>query len=463
MTDDEIRALVDDPALRPGVSAVELVEACLGRLEEAHSVHAMITVTPELAVTQARAVDDRRSRGERLPLDGMPIVLKDNIDVAGVPTTVGSRLFADRVATEDAEVTRRLRAAGAVILGKANMHELAFGATSANEAFGPVVNPAAPDRIPGGSSGGSGAAVAADLCLAAIGTDTGGSVRLPASLCGVSGIRPTYGAVSNRGVQPMAASLDTVGPLARAVTDVRSLLTVLAGFDPEDPASSDRTIALDGVDEVRGTRVGVVEAFLAAADLGVASCVRSLAAVLEELGASLSEVELPGWEDAVDACSRLIRGEALTLYGEALASRPELLEGGTRRRLAPAADLESADLERLRDARVRWADQVDGVFAAVDLLLTPTIPVEAPLAAGADTVETTNAVVPYTFVFAFAHVPALSLPCGTSAGGAPVGAQVASARGRDGLVLRAGAAVQAATDWHRSRAPWPFAGVAVSD
>jgi aspartyl-tRNA(Asn)/glutamyl-tRNA(Gln) amidotransferase subunit A len=462
MTDDEIRALVDDAELRPGVPAVELTESFLGRLDEAHSLHAMITVTPELALAQAREVDERRGRGERLPLDGMPIVLKDNIDVAEVPTTVGSRLFAGRVAREDAEVTRRLRAAGAVILGKANMHELAFGATSANEAFGPVVNPAAPDRIPGGSSGGSGAAVAADLCLAAIGTDTGGSVRLPASLCGVSGIRPSYGAVSNRGVQPMAASLDTVGPLARAVTDVRSLLAVLAGFDPDDPTSSNRPIALDGVDEVRAMRVGVVEAFLAAADPGVASCVRWLAEVLDDLGASLTEIELPGWEDAVDACSRLIRGEALALYGEALSSRPGLLEEGTRRRLALAADL-SADLEQLRQAQARWADEVEGRLGGVDLLLTPTIPVDAPLAAGADTVETTNDVVPYTFVFAFARVPALSLPCGTSPGGAPVGAQLAAARGRDGLVLRAGAAVQAATDWHRSRAPWPFAGAAARD
>ena len=145
-------------------------------------------------------------------------MIKDIIDVAGVRTTVGSRLFADRIASSDAEVTTRIRAAGGVILGKANLHELAFGATSANETFGAVVNPAAPDRIPGGSSGGSGAAVAADLCVAAIGTDTGGSVRLPASLCGVSGLRPTFGAVSNHGVQPVSVSLDTVGPLARSVT-----------------------------------------------------------------------------------------------------------------------------------------------------------------------------------------------------------------------------------------------------
>ncbi|HEX3289963.1 MAG TPA: amidase [Gaiella sp.] len=445
MTDDEIRALVDDAALRSEVPAVEQAEAFLERLERAETMHVMTTITPELALRQAREVDVRRRRGERLPLDGMAIVLKDNIDVAGVPTTVGSRLFADRRPTEDAEVTRRLREAGAVILGKANMHELAFGATSANEAFGAVVNPAAPDRVPGGSSGGSGAAVAADLCLAAIGTDTGGSVRLPASLCGVSGIRPTYGAVSNRGVQPVSASLDTVGPLARAVTDVHAVLAVLTRFARAD----------DGFGELKGLRVGVVEALVDAAEPGVASCVRTFVEVLEERDASLSTVDLPGWENAVDACSRLIRGEALAVYREALATRPELLEEGTRRRLSRAAELGEAELEALRHARARWDEELERRFGALDVLLTPTIPVEAPLADGADTVATTEAVVPYTFVFAFAHVPALSLPCGTSAGGAPVGVQLAAARGRDGGVLGAGAAVQAATDWHRRRAAHP--------
>jgi aspartyl-tRNA(Asn)/glutamyl-tRNA(Gln) amidotransferase subunit A len=441
MTDDDIRALIDDPALRSGVSAVELTEAFLGRLERAKALHAMITVTPELALEQAREVDSRRSSGEQLPLDGMSVVLKDNVDVDGVPTTVGSRLFADRVATDDADVTHRLRDAGAVFLGKANMHELAFGATSANEAYGAVVNPAAPDRIPGGSSGGSAAAVAADLCLAAIGTDTGGSIRLAASLCGVSGIRPTYGAVSNHGVQPVSASLDTVGPLARAVTDVGAVLAVL----------SDSTPVPSGT-EVNGMRVGVVDALVEAADPDVVSCVRTVVDVLGELGASISTVELPGWEVAVDACARLIRGEALALYREALETRPELLEEGTRRRLALAADLDEADLETLRGARARWTDQVEQRFDGVDLMLAPTIAVEAPLAEGADTVETTNAVVPCTFVFAFACVPALSFPCGTSTGGAPVGAQLAAARGRDSLVLQAGAAVQAVTDWHRRRA-----------
>ncbi len=440
MTDDELRSLVDEAASRPGVPAVELTEACLDRLERAGPLHTMITITPELALAQAREVDERRRVGRRLPLDGMPIVLKDNIDVAGVPTTVGSRLFAERVVSEDADVTRRLRDAGAVILGKATMHELAFGATSANEAYGRVVNPAAPDRIPGGSSGGSGAAVAADLCVAAIGTDTGGSVRLPASLCGVSGHRPTYGAVSNRGVRPVSTSLDTVGPLARAVTDIASLLAVLAG-----------SARLSTSAQIEGVRIGVVESLVQASDPGIASCFRAFVDVLDELDTSISTVELPGWEAAVDACSLLIRGEALAVYREALDTRPELLEEGTRRRLALAADLDEAALERLRDAQARWAEDMERSFDGLDLLVTPTIPVEAPLAAGADTVATTDTVVPYTFVFAFAHVPALSLPCGTSAGGAPVGVQLAAACGRDSLVLEMGAAVQDLTNWHRRR------------
>ena len=216
-----------------------------------------------------------------------------------------------------------------MILGKANMHELAFGATSANEAFGVVVNPAAPDRIPGGSSGGSGAAVAADLCIAAIGTDTGGSLRLPASLCGVSGLRPTYGAVSNRGVQPVSVSLDTVGPLARAVTDMAAVLEAI-GVSGSFP--------LTGEDRVTGMRVGVVDSLVERSDPAVASAVRTVTHVLEDLGASLSYAELPGWEAAVEACGKLIKAEGLDIYREALATRPELLEAGTRRRLALAAE-----------------------------------------------------------------------------------------------------------------------------
>ena len=256
-------------------------------------------------------------------------------------------------------MTTRIRAAGGVILGTANLHELAFGATSANETFGAVVNPAAPDRIPGGSSGGSGAAVAADLCIAAIGTDTGGSVRLPASLCGVSGLRPTFGAVSTHGVQPVSVSLDTVGPLARSVTDVRELLASVAGFDSRDPASCDQALDLTVDDAVEGLRVGVVESLVERSDPDIAAAVRAVAAVLSESGAHLSPIEIVGWEQAVDACGLLIKAEALDVYREAVAETPELFEEGTRRRLALAADVDADALRALRLEQSRFAETVE--------------------------------------------------------------------------------------------------------
>ena len=452
MNEDELRAVVDERAHRADVPAVELAEAFLERLESARSwLNATITLTPELALSDARRVDEARTRGRSLELDGLPVVLKDNVDVAGVPTTVGSRLFRDRVATEDAEVTARLRLAGAVVLGKANMHELAFGATSRNEAFGHVVNPAAPERIAGGSSGGSAAAVAADLCIAAIGTDTGGSVRLPAALCGVAGLRPTYGAVSNRGVQPVSGSLDTVGPLARSVTDLRAVLAAIAGHDPRDPTSRAGTLELSP-GRGTGTRMGVVEELVHRSDPDVAARVREVCDVVRELGVSLVSLELEGWERAVDACGTLIKAEALNVYRRALEIDADKLEEGTRRRLRLAADVDPTDLDELRAERERWTATVEGALRDVDVLLLPTIPVRAPSADGADTVETTAAVVPFTHLTSFAHVPALSLPCGVDRNGAPVGAQLAAARWRDGLVLDAGEAIQSVTSWHRGRA-----------
>ena len=442
--------LVDDPGLRRSLSAVEVTQAFLERIEALQPrIRALITVTPELALADARRADGARAAGDPLPLDGMPIVIKDNVDVAGIRTSVGSRLFAERVADADAEIVRRLHVAGAVVLGKANMHELAFGATSRNEAFGHVVNPQAPDRIPGGSSGGSGAAVAADMCVAAIGTDTGGSIRLPASACGVSGLRPTFGAVPNRGIQPVSASFDTAGPLARSVTDLRQVLAAIFGFDPHDPTSRRGTTRLDGPDAVAGLRLGIPQELFDRSDPSVARCVLDVADALVELGAERVAIVIPDWEAAAEACGIVIRADAFALYRDALTTTPELLEPGTRERLALAA--ETLDVQPARAQQQIWRARIAAVFKEVDLLLLPTIAVELPFAEGSSTVETTAAVVPYTFLLAFAHVPALSIPCGATPGGAPVGAQLAAAPWHDGAVLHAGAAVQAVTDWHRPR------------
>ncbi len=453
MTDDDVHALIDDQDLRRRVPAVEFAEELLRRIERAQPLlHVMITLTPELALETAREIDERRSRGDRLPLDGMPVVVKDNVDVTGVPTTVGSELFRNRVATDDAEVVRRLHAGGAVILGKANMHELAFGATSANESFGKVVNPLAPDRIPGGSSGGSGAAVAADLCVAAIGTDTGGSIRLPASLCGVSGLRPTFGAVSNRGVQPVSPSLDTVGPLARSVDTIRDVVRVISGFDANDPTSCASPLELHTGDGAVGLRIGVAEVLFEQSDRVVAERGMDVVETLRAAGATISQVRLPGWEAAAEACGNLIRAEALALYRDALDTHPELLEDGTRRRLQLAAGFAPGQVDDLRRDRARWAQKLDDVLAELDVLVFPTIGIEAPFTKGAESVGTTAAVVPYAFVTAFAHLPSLTIPCGSTPGGAPVGAQLSARRFRDSTALRAASAVQAKTDWHLRRA-----------
>lgn len=456
MTDAELRAAIDDPALRRRIPAVSLAEGFLRRLEdEQPRLRAMITITGELALAGAQRADDARARGEPLPLDGMPIVVKDVIDVAGVATTNGSRQFGNQVAAEDATAVARLRAAGAVLLGKANLHEVAFGATSQNEAYGHVVNPWDAAIIAGGSSGGSGAAVAADLCVGAIGSDTGGSVRIPASCCGVAGIRPTYGAVPNRGVFPVSWTLDTVGPLARSVDDVSGLLAAMAGFDLDDPRSVEGSFEppLGGEHISLGkVRIGLPRAFFFDdVDPEVAAAVEAAATTFSELGSTVVDVELPGAAEAVAACGPVIWSDALAVHSERLARSPELFEDGTRRRLALAEGLTAAELALLQQRMFEWQRSVRRAFERVDVLLAPTLRVPPPGSADAETIATTASVVPFTFAFSFARVPALSLPCGFTSKGHPVGLQLVAPRWRDGVLLGVGAAYQRATDWHRRR------------
>src|SRR5437867_6974539 len=228
-----------DVLRRRDASPVDLTQACLQRIDQYdRAINAFITVTRDQALRTAREMEAEQKRGRwRGPLHGIPIALKDNIDTAGIRTTAASGVFKDRVPTEDAEVVVRLKKAGAVLLGKLNLHEFALGGTSAVTYFGPVHNPWALDHVPGGSSGGSAAAIAADLCIGTLGTDTGGSIRIPASLCGIVGFKPTYGRVSNRGVIPMSWTLDHVGPMCKTVEDAALMLQVISIYDPIDPAS----------------------------------------------------------------------------------------------------------------------------------------------------------------------------------------------------------------------------------
>src|SRR5882672_5276364 len=281
------------------VSSVELTEACLKRIETYNpTLNAFITVTREQALTAARQMDAEQRRGNwRGPLHGIPIALKDNMDTAGIRTTAASELFKDRVPTEDAEVARRLKSAGAILLGKTNLHEFAYGGSSSVSYFGPVRNPWALERVPGGSSGGSAAATAANLCFGSLGTDTAGSVRIPASYCGVVGFKPTYARVSNRGVVPLSWTLDHTGPLCKTVEDAALLLGVIAGFDELDPTTVDAPVPDYGRAlkmPVAKLRLGVPRTpFFDNLDPEIGKAVDAAIEVLRKLTASLREVQLP--------------------------------------------------------------------------------------------------------------------------------------------------------------------------
>jgi aspartyl-tRNA(Asn)/glutamyl-tRNA(Gln) amidotransferase subunit A len=435
------------------VSSTEATRYYLDRVEQLDgAVGAFITVDADGALDQAAAADEALARGEPLgPLHGVPLALKDNIDTRGLRTTVGSAFFAQRIPDADAEVTRRLRAAGAVVLGKVTLHEFAYGATNQNPHFGPCRNPWDLNRVPGGSSGGSGAAVAAGFCAAALGTDTGGSVRIPAALNGVSALRPSDGRVSNRGVFPITWSFDTVGPIARAVSDLAPIVDVLAGFDVEDPHSIDVPTELctstveQGVD---GLRIGVPRNFFFDdVDEDIVALVRAGANVFADAGAEVEEIDLPGADGAVDSATTIIRAEAFAIHRQRLAEQPETFGEDVRKRLRLGEEITAADYGEQRQFGRNWRRTVDRAFQQVDLILTPSTGTVAPTA-DSEMIETTQRLVRLTYAWSLAGLPALSVPCGFSATGMPVGLQLAAARFREPTLCRAGAAYQRATDWH---------------
>ena len=442
------------------VTATELVEASLARIAQVEGeVGAFVTVTAALAREQAAAADAAYADGRSLgPLHGLPVGLKDNIDTAGIVTTAGAGFFLDRVPAEDAEVTRRLHAAGAVLVGKLTMHELAFGATSQNEHTGPCRNPWDLSRIPGGSSGGSGAAVAADEVPVSLGTDTGGSVRIPGSLNGVVGLRTTFGRVSNRGIYPIAVSFDTCGPLARHAIDVARVLTVLAGYDADDPNSVDHpaedyAAGIDG--GIAGVRIGMPRGFFfSELDPEVEAAVRAAADQLARLGARVEEIDLPGAENTHAIVATMVRTDALALHRERVAAHPEQFGGEVLRRLRSAESVTGADYAAARDAGRAWRRQVARLFEGVDIVLTPAACIPAPPAEDSgDVIETTRLMTRLTYAWTLAGVPAVSVPCGFTRAGLPIGLQLAGGAWQEALLLRAAHAYQQVTDWHERRAP----------
>ncbi len=437
---------------RRELSPVELTEAALARIERVDPVlHAFIIVMAAEARAAARAAEQEIGAGRyRGPLHGVPIGVKDLCETAGVRTTAGSSFLSRWVPDRDATVVRKLRDAGAVIIGKLNLHEFAFGATGINPHTGTARNPWDLDRLTGGSSSGSGAAVAAGTCFAALGSDTGGSIRMPASLCGIVGIKPTHGRVSLRGVVPLAPSLDTVGPMARDVRDAALVLQAIAGHDPDDPWSVDVPVAdytahLDA--GVAGIRVGVPSAYaFDDCEAEVAAAVERAVVLLGSLG--VRRVEVDGGALGVwwIAAMNVVLGEAAEVHRQRYEANAADFGEDVRGILTAALELPASQYvaaARLRDA-LRRGEAEERLFAAADVVMMPATRVVAPRVADIAPGDPLGSLTHNTAPFNLAGLPALSIPCGVTSAGLPIGLQMVGRHWDEGTLVRVAAAYEAA-------------------
>jgi aspartyl-tRNA(Asn)/glutamyl-tRNA(Gln) amidotransferase subunit A len=433
----------------------------LERIEKLNPLlNAYITVTRESAMKAAeQAESEIQQKKWRGPLHGVPIALKDLFDTAGTATTAGSAVFKNRVPEHDAEVVRRLKEAGAVLLGKTNMHEFAFGGSSLVSYFGGVHNPWETSRIAGGSSGGSAAAVAAGLCYGTLGSDTAGSIRNPAAYCGIVGHKPTYGLVSMRGVIPLSWTLDHVGPMTRSVADTALILQSIAGYDPEDITSvqlevSDYTSALRV--QTKALRVGVArDFFFEGLDREIEAATESALRVLEKLTASITDVKIHARsQEEVRAVVRA--AEVYTYHADMLAKTPELYQPETLARLRAGANVGTVDYIHRRQQIERTRRTIGEIFRKVDVIVTPSCAVGAPLISefSADrngSADFNRRNIQNSSPFNVYGWPAISVPCGFTASGLPIGLQIAGALGADATVLQVAHAYEQATDWHKRR------------
>ncbi len=450
------------------VSPVEVVSAHLDRTDALDAkLRAFITVMRQSALDAARAAEARVLAGDRLgPLHGVPIGLKDLYNTKDAATTGGSKILAGVVPAEDATVVARLRAAGAIIVGKLNMHEFAYGPEGVNEHFGTAWNPwdARSHRIAGGSSSGSAVAVAAGLCPGALGSDTGGSIRIPAALCGITGIKPTYGRVSRAGVLPLAWSLDHVGPMARSAADCALMLGAMAGPDPKDPTSSTQVVpdyagALSG--DIKGLRVGVLRSFfLESAGMVLRQAVEHAIKDLAALGAQVDDVSLSYAEHGIGASFAVIASEALAYHEVWLKARAGEYQADVRERLKAGAFVSGAQYLRGQRVRALIRDEVSAALGQFDVLLAPTTPIVATAVGQTEvTIEheasdVRSALTRFTRHFNLSGHPACSVPCGFTAAGLPIGMQIVGRPFDEATVLRVADAYQRATDWHTRRPPF---------
>ena len=438
------------------LSPVEVTRALLARIEKLDpALHAFVTLTPDRALADARAAEDALRRGDERPLLGIPVGHKDIYLTKGIRTTGGSALFADWVPDSDSTVGRRWQDAGTVLLGKLITHEFAFGLQFPGHRFQPARNPWNLEHIPGGSSSGSGAALAAGLLHGATGSDTGGSIRGPAAFCGITGLKPTYGRVSRAGVMTLSWTLDHTGPMARTVEDCAYLLQAIAGHDAADPASSTRPVddyvgALDG--NVRGLRIGVPRNyFFEDADTDNVRAFEDALGTLRKLGADVRDLQIPAF-NLSRSFMLIMLSEAFAYHEQDLRLHPELYGEMLRERLLTGALVTGPEYVQAQRVRMQICADVAEVMKTVDVLATPTTPKTAPTF---KTMYDPELAFPRTNMppFNLTGQPTLALPCGLSASGLTLSLQLSGRAFEEATVLRLGHAYQRATDWHTRRPP----------
>jgi len=442
-----------DALCRREISSLELTDFYLEQIARLNpQVNAYITVTAESAREQAQRADEERARGvDRGALHGIPIALKDLFDTRGVLTTAGSEILRDNIPTDDAEVVTRLKNAGAALLGKNNMHEFAFGVTNQNPHYGDAHNPWALGHITGGSSGGSAAAVAARMCLGSMGSDTGGSIRIPAALCGVSGLKPTYGRVSLRGVIPLSWTNDHAGPIAQTAQDCAWMLNAVAGYDPNDPVSVNMPVpdySARLYESLRGARFAMPRGYFEDEVNGeILDAVSTAVRVLEDLGALCVEKDLPAGEEMFQLNRVILRAEAATYHREWLATRAGEYGADvmSRFRLGEAVTAQEYILARRHQVEVHRALQE--FFRDIDFFITPTTRVTAP-SLEIDPVSMAMHLTAFTAPFDVTGVPAISIPCGFTTDGLPIGLQIVGRHWDEARVLQVAHQYQLVTDWH---------------
>ena len=443
------------------VSPVELVEASLERIAQVDpQVKAFIRVFEQEARQVAKAAELMLMAGHDLgPLHGVPVALKDNVALRGHPTTAGSKILADWVPEQDATVTARLRQAGAIFVGKLNMHEFAWGGTSDNPHYGTVRNPWNLERFPAGSSGGSGAAVAARTCYAAIGTDTGGSIRLPSAINGIVGIRPTYGRVSNHGIIPLAWSMDTAGPMTRTVADCALMFGAVAGHDPRDAATARVPVQdyVDGLDAgIEGLRIGIIPGyFFHHLQQPVHDAVTAALDKLVAAGAALVDVDIRNIHGNISAQLTIEAAEPSTYHQRWLRERPDDYGDDVRTLLEVGEMLLATHYLQAQRYRNQLRSEYMEPFRRVDVFVCPTLPITATRIREMKVViepgqeeEMLSAIMQFTGVPSLTGLPSLNVPCGFDPEGMPIGMQIIGRPFDEATLFRAGAAYQAASDFH---------------